>query len=254
MTRRPLIAGNWKMHTITVEAVGLACRVAHAARGYADRDVLLAPPFTVLAAVASELIGTEILLAGQNVHWEVSGAFTGEVSPAMLRDVGAGYAIVGHSERRHLFGEDDAMVNRRTVGALAHGLIPILCIGETLEQREQGETMAVLTDQVKKGLAGVTLADPHALVLAYEPVWAIGTGRTATSAQAQEVHAGLRSLFVDLFEKQVAEGVRILYGGSVKPDNIDELMSCQDIDGVLVGGAALSAESFGRILQFRQNG
>jgi triosephosphate isomerase len=191
------------------------------------------------------------MLGAQNVHWEEKGAFTGEISAAMLKDVGCAMAIVGHSERRHVFGETDLMINKRVTGALQFGLIPVLCIGETLEQREAGQTLAVLEDQVRQGLAVVEVNDGGKLVVAYEPVWAIGTGKTATEAQAQEVHSFIRNLLTDIYEKNIAAGVRILYGGSVKPENIDVLMQQEDIDGVLVGGAALKAESFERIICFQ---
>jgi triosephosphate isomerase len=249
--RRPLIAGNWKMHTTVQEALQLASAVVQAAAKVSNRDVMVAPPYTALAAVGSVLSGTGVMLGAQNVHWEEKGAFTGEISAAMLKDVGCAMAIVGHSERRHVFGETDLMINKRVTGALQFGLIPVLCIGETLEQREAGQTLAVLEDQVRQGLAGVEVNDGGKLVVAYEPVWAIGTGKTATEAQAQEVHSFIRNLLTDIYEKNIAAGVRILYGGSVKPENIDVLMQQEDIDGVLVGGAALKAESFERIICFQ---
>jgi triosephosphate isomerase (TIM) len=251
MERRPLIAGNWKMYTTVAEAEQLAAAVARAAAGQADRDVMIAPPYTALSAVSKVLSGSVVKLGAQNVHWEESGAFTGEISPAMLREVGCVMAIIGHSERRHVFGETDFLINRRITGALLHGIIPVFCIGETLKQRESEQTMKVLEDQVKAGLAGVELHDGSQLVVAYEPVWAIGTGKTATEEQAQEVHAFIRTLLEGMFEKNIAGQIRILYGGSVKPENIDILMSQPDIDGALVGGAALKAESFERIICFQ---
>ena len=249
--RKPLIAGNWKMHTTVQEAEQLAAAVVNAASNAADRDVMIAPPYTALAAVGRVLSGTGVLLGAQNVHWEEAGAFTGEISGAMLRDVGCAMAIIGHSERRHVFGETDFMINSRITGGLQSGLIPVFCIGETLKQREAGNTLKVLEDQVRAGLAGVEVADGGRIVLAYEPVWAIGTGKTATEAQAQEVHAFIRNLLADMYEKNIAAGIRILYGGSVKPENIDILMQQDDIDGALVGGAALKAESFERIICFQ---
>jgi len=249
--RRPLIAGNWKMHTNIEEARQLATAVAQAAAKVPDRDVMIAPPYTALTAVESVIAATGVLLGAQNVHWEEKGAFTGEISGTMLRDVGCGMAIVGHSERRHVFGESDQMINRRVKGALQSGLIPVFCIGETLEQREAGQTMKVLENQVRAGLDSVALTDGGQLVVAYEPVWAIGTGKTATEAQAQEAHSFIRGLLADLYEKNIAAQIRILYGGSVKPDNIDILMQQNDIDGALVGGAALKAESFERIICFQ---
>jgi len=240
------------MHTTVREARQLASAVAQAAAAAADRDVMIAPPYTALAAVAEVLSNTGVILAAQNVHWEEKGAFTGEISAAMLKDVGCGMAIVGHSERRHVFGETDFMINRRTIGALQFGLIPVFCIGETLKQREAGQTMNVLEDQVRAGLAGIELTEGNKLVVAYEPVWAIGTGKTATEEQAQEAHSFIRDLLADIYEKNIAADMRILYGGSVKPENIDILMQQEDIDGALVGGAALKAESFERIICFQQ--
>jgi len=248
--RTPLIAGNWKMHTTVAEARDLATRVREAAEASADREVMIAPPFTALAAVR-KAVGDSVRLAGQNVCWEEKGAFTGEISPVMLKDLGCTMAIVGHSERRTIFGEDDRMVNQRVLGAVRHGLIPVLCVGETLEEREEGKTFEVLERQLRRGLEGVAVASGAALVVAYEPVWAIGTGRTATADQAQEAHAFLRGVLAHLYEKDIAAQVRILYGGSVKPGNIDELMARPDVDGALVGGAALDADSFQRIIHFK---
>ena len=249
--RRPLIAGNWKMHTTVVDGCRLALDLAKGWQSKEDREVLVAPPFTILSEVAHVLEGSAIMVAAQNVCWEEKGAFTGEISPTMVRDAGGRAAIVGHSERRQLFGESDALVNRRLRGALAFGLMGILCIGETLEEREQERTFAVLSQQVERGLEGVSAAEMARVVVAYEPVWAIGTGRTASKEQAQEAHAYIRGVLAKKFEKSVAEQTRILYGGSVKPTNIDELMRQPDIDGALVGGAALEAESFLRIIHFQ---
>jgi triosephosphate isomerase len=251
MNRRPLIAGNWKMHTLTQGAQDLAAAVAQAAAKVSDRDVMIAPPYTALAAVKKIIAGSAVILGSQNVHWEEQGAFTGEISGTMLKDLGCDMAIVGHSERRHVFGETDRMINKRISGALKFGLIPVFCIGETLEQREAGQTMAVLEDQVRAGLDEIKLKDGNQIVVAYEPVWAIGTGKTATEAQAQEAHYFIRKLLDEIYEKNIAGQIRILYGGSVKPDNIDILMQQDDIDGALVGGAALNAESFGRIICFQ---
>ena len=240
------------MHTTLQEAQQLASAVVQAASKFGDRDVMIAPPYTALTAVAGVLSGTEVMLGAQNVHWEEKGAFTGEISAAMLIDAGCVMAIIGHSERRHVFGETDFMINRRTTGAMQYGLIPVFCIGETLKQREAGQTMNVLEDQVRAGLAGIELIDGGKLIVAYEPVWAIGTGKTATVAQAQEAHIFIRDLLGDIYEKNIAAQIRILYGGSVKPENIDILMQQDDIDGALVGGAALKAESFERIICFQQ--
>ena len=252
MDRKPLIAGNWKMHTTIEQAQELASAVASAAAKVADRDVMIAPPYTALAAVADVLAGTPVLLGAQNVHWEEQGAFTGEISAPMLKNAGCTMAIVGHSERRHVFGETDFMINQRISGALRSGLVPVFCIGETLKQREAGSTLKVLEDQLRAGLAGVDITGGEQLVVAYEPVWAIGTGKTATENQAQEVHSFVRNLLADIYEKNIAARIRILYGGSVKPDNIDILMQQEDIDGALVGGAALNAESFERIIYFNK--
>ena len=251
MKRRALIAGNWKMHNTIVEGCTLAAEVAKAAAGAADRDVMLAPPFTMLSEVFQVIKNTAIILAGQNVCWQPQGAFTGEISPVMLKDAGAVAAIIGHSERRQLFGESDEMINKRVTGALNHQLTAILCVGETLEERQEERTFAVVEQQLRAALMGVLPAQAAAVVIAYEPVWAIGTGKTASTNEAQEVHAFIRSLVSDLFEKEVAGQMRILYGGSVKPANVDELLAQPDIDGALVGGAALDAESFGRIINFK---
>jgi len=250
MTRKPLIAGNWKMHLNRTEAVELAQAVAAASTGLTDREVMIAPSYLSLAAVKEAVADSPVRVAAQNVAWEEQGAFTGEVSPPMLKDVGADMVILGHSERRHVFGEDDAMVNRRLTGALNFGLSPILCVGETLEEREQENTFKVVEEQLRQGLKDVQAKQMKKVVIAYEPVWAIGTGKTATKEQAQEVHAFIRSVLVTLYEKTLADSIRILYGGSVKAENIDSLMAQSDVDGALVGGAALQAESFARIINF----
>ncbi len=251
MVRKALIAGNWKMHMNAVDGCRLATAVAAQKGDYDDREVLLAPPFTILRAVSDVLEGQGILVSSQNVCWEEKGAFTGEIAPNMVKDAGGVAAIVGHSERRHILGETDEMINSRVKGGLAGGLIVLLCIGETLAERERGETFRILENQLRKGLADVSAEMMKNVVIAYEPVWAIGTGKTASRKQAQEVHAFLRKLVGEIYEKDLAEQTRILYGGSVKPANIDELMAQVDIDGVLVGGAALDAESFGRIINFQ---
>ncbi len=249
MERTPLLAGNWKMFTTVAEATELARAIA-AEPPPPGRQVLLAPSAPALHAVGNVLAGTGIDLASQNICWEEKGAFTGEISPLMLKEAGATMAIIGHSERRQIFGEGDALINKRLLGALHFGILPILCIGETLEEREAGTTMAVLERQLRQGLTGVSLTSGMQLIVAYEPVWAIGTGKTASAAQAQEAHAFCRSLLADIFDKAIAQQIRILYGGSVNPGNIDELMSQTDIDGALVGGAALKAVSFQRIIHF----
>jgi triosephosphate isomerase len=251
MTRTPLIAGNWKMNTTIGEAEQLALAVVRSAADIVDRQVMIAPPFTALAEVADILHDSGVILASQNICWAEKGAFTGEISPPMLKDLGATMAIVGHSERRHVFGESDDLVNQRLTGAIEQEIIPILCVGEKLAEREAGKTIEVIETQVRQGLAGVPVDDPNQIVIAYEPVWAIGTGKTASVDQAQEVHAFLRKLLSELYEKNIAGQIRILYGGSVNPDNVDALMAQEDIDGALVGGAALDADSFDRIIHFQ---
>lgn len=251
MSRRPLIAGNWKMYLTAEESAQLAQAVAGLSQGCADRDIMVAPSFTSLAAVTAALEASNVLLGAQNVAWEQEGAYTGEISPRMLADLGVRMVIIGHSERRHIFGEENAMINHRLLAALDADLSPILCIGETLDEREAGATFKILETQLCEGLENVSPDRVERVVLAYEPVWAIGTGKTATREQAQEVHHFLRQLLAELYDKKVAEKIRVLYGGSVKPDNIDELMAQPDIDGALVGGAALNADSFARIVHFK---
>lgn len=250
MPRTPLIAGNWKMNTNLGEAEQLALAVARSAADVMEREVMIAPPFTAIAQVADILHDSRVILAAQNICWAEKGAFTGEISPPMLKEMGGTMAIVGHSERRHIFGETDQLINRRVAGAMEHQLVPILCIGEQLAEREVDRTMAVLEKQLRAGLADITVNEPSELVIAYEPVWAIGTGKTASPEQAQEVHAFIRNLLTTMFEKDIASQIRILYGGSVVPDNVDALMGQEDVDGALVGGAALKAESFDRIIHF----
>jgi len=249
MPRRPLIAGNWKMHLNLTEASALARAVAQAAT-QAACEVMIAPPFTALPVVAEALAGSQVKLGAQNCCWASHGAFTGEVSPLMLKELGCTMVILGHSERRHLFHEDNAMINQRLQGVMSFDLTPVLCIGETLAQRQAQETMTILEGQLREGLAGVAVTDPSRLVVAYEPVWAIGTGQTATTEQAQEAHAFVRGILGEIFEKTIATEIRILYGGSVKSDNVDALMAQADIDGALVGGAALQIDSFDRIIHY----
>jgi len=252
MARTPLLAGNWKMHGTRAEARTLAGALAKSVGQTTGREVLIAPPFTALDAAREAIAGTGILLAAQNVHGEDRGAFTGEVSAAMLAEAGCTHVIIGHSERRQYYGETDASVNARLRGALRASLIPIVCVGETLAEREAGSTMAVIERQVRGALAGIDQAGAERCVLAYEPVWAIGTGRTATPDQAQEVHAAIRRLLAELTGPAVADSLRILYGGSVKADNVDTLMAQPDLDGALVGGASLDAAAFTRIVQYQE--
>jgi triosephosphate isomerase len=249
MARTPILAGNWKMHGTTAEAKALAGGLAARVGGLADRSVVLAPPFTALATVMAAVAGTKIVVAAQNMHWADKGAFTGEVSPGMLLDLGVRHVILGHSERREIFGESDEIVRKKVEAALAHGLTTILCVGETLAERDAGRTLEVVARQVDVALRGLDAKIGERLVLAYEPVWAIGTGRVATREQAQEVHGEIRGLLRDL--GLPADRIAILYGGSVKPDNVDGLMAERDIDGALVGGASLEVESFTRIVEYR---
>jgi triosephosphate isomerase (TIM) len=242
--RTPLIAGNWKMNLTRREAIALARAVVSGLASKSGVEVAVCPPAVYLDAVAGVVAGSSVGLGGQNLFHEDNGAFTGELSAAMLLDVGCKYVILGHSERRQLLGETDADVNRKTLKALAAGLLPIVCLGETLVQRERGETLEVVGTQFEGSLAGVSADDMPRVVIAYEPVWAIGTGRVATTAQAEEVHAALRGLIQNRYNPSVADAVRIQYGGSVKPDNAAELLSQPNIDGALVGGASLKAESF----------
>ena len=247
MARRKFIAGNWKMNKTMAEAEELMTALLKHRGTMSGIDVAVCPAFTVLQKVVDLAAGSPIKVGAQNVHWELSGAFTGEVSVPMLKELPVDYAIIGHSERRQYFGETDATVNKRLNAALDGGLLPIVCIGETLDQREADETRAVVERQLRDGLAGLSSDSMQRVTLAYEPVWAIGTGRTATPDQAQEVHAFIRSLLRDLFG-DVAEDVRIQYGGSVKPGNAAELMGQPDIDGALVGGASLKAADFAAII------
>jgi triosephosphate isomerase len=245
-----MIAGNWKLHKTRAETRALLDELKPALAGVAGVDVVVAPPFTALDAAAQALAGSAIRLAAQNCYPEATGAFTGEVSPLLLKDAGCSYAIIGHSERRQLFAESDEFINRKVLALIQAGLGGIFCIGETLAEREDGTFLEVLRRQVRLGLAGLTPAQLTGLVVAYEPVWAIGTGRTASDAQAQEAHAFVRGLLGELFGAEAADATRILYGGSVKPNNIDGLMAQPDVDGALVGGASLQAEDFARIVRF----
>ncbi|RLA78184.1 MAG: triose-phosphate isomerase [Deltaproteobacteria bacterium] len=250
--RKPLIAGNWKMHKTPEEARTFASQLLEELKDEREVEVVVAPPFVSLLPVKEVLGEGPIKLAAQNVHWEKEGAFTGEVSPLMLNEIGCDYVIVGHSERRGYFGETDEMVNRKVKALLDVGLRPILCVGETLKEREEGKTFQVVEAQVRGGLKDLEAGEGKELVVAYEPVWAIGTGRTATPHQAQEVQAFIRGILKELFGEEVARGIRILYGGSVKPENIAELMAEEDIDGALVGGASLKVDSFVRIVRYRE--
>lgn len=246
--RKKFVAGNWKMHMTLDEAASLARALRAELEGIDEVRVALFPPFTALARVVECLRGSGIESGGQNLHWEEKGAFTGEISAGMLRDAGASCVLVGHSERRQLFGETNASTQKKVQAALAAGLEPILCVGETLEERDADRTLEVVDAQVREGLAGLSGEEIAKLSIAYEPVWAIGTGRTATPEQAQEVHASIRATLRKLTGEE-AETVSILYGGSVKPDNAKALLSLDDVDGALVGGASLQADSFAAIVR-----
>ncbi len=249
--RTPLMAGNWKMFKSVRESVAMVTALRAKVTGVTGVDVLVAPTFPALQPVAAALDGSGIHVAAQNCHWEREGAFTGEVSATMIRDAGAGWVIVGHSERRTLFGETDLAVNRKLRAAITATLTPIVCIGETLDEREGGQTLVVLDRQLQRGLDGVTGAELAALVIAYEPVWAIGTGRTATPDQAQDAHAHIRGRLTQWFGADASAQCRLLYGGSVKADNIATLMAQPDVDGALVGGASLDVDSFTKIVRYR---
>lgn len=246
--RIPFIAGNWKMFKTVQEAVVFVKELKSALKDVTDVEVVVGPPFTALHAVAEAARNTNIGIAAQDLYWEREGAFTGEISPVMVKEAGAEYAIVGHSERRRLFGETDAIVNRKVGAAIGANLTPIMCVGETLEEREASQTFAVLDRQIKDGLDRITTEQLAELVVAYEPVWAIGTGRNASAAQAGEAHAHIRMRLRQWFGGDAADRCHVIYGGSVKPDNIRELIAEPDVDGALVGGASLDVRSFRAIV------
>ena len=248
---KPLIAGNWKMHTTINEGADLILKLRERVKGVDSVDIVVAPPFTSLHHLSHLVADSPIKLAAQDLHWEANGAFTGEVSAPMLASVGCTYVIIGHSERRQLFKETDETVNRKVMAALKAGLKPIVCVGETLDEREAGKTLLRVRAQMKGALAGLSGGAVRDIAIAYEPIWAIGTGKTASPQEAEEVHNALRELLFELFNLDQAKDVRIIYGGSVKPDNIDSLMAQPNIDGALVGGASLKAEDFARIVNFR---
>ena len=249
--RTPLIAGNWKMYKTPQEAAETAAQLVERVRDVADVDIMIAPTFAALESVARAVKNGPVALGAQNFYWEDEGAYTGEISAPMLKSVGCEYGIIGHSERRQYFGETDETVNRKILTAIRVDLKPVFCIGETEQEREAEQTFSVLDKQVKKGLESLVPEKLQNLIIAYEPVWAIGTGKTATDEQAQEVHQFIRSLIEKSFGKALSKSIRILYGGSVKPDNILNLMEMPDIDGALVGGASLDADSFSRIVKYK---
>ncbi len=249
--RKPIIAGNWKMY----KTIGAAIELANGLKRELfkielnDMDIVLCPVYTCLSEVAEVIASSNISLGAQDVYWQEEGAFTGEISPLMIKDAGCLYVIIGHSERRQFFAETNETVNKKIKAALKHGLIPIVCVGESLAEREANRTFDVLTDHLQNGLIDLTEEEVSKVVIAYEPVWAIGTGKTATSAQAQEAHKFIRDLLGKLYNKDIANGIRIQYGGSVKPENIEEIMAQPDVDGALVGGASLKTESFSEIVK-----
>ena len=247
--RKPFIAGNWKMNTNSASAVALAAGLAKELQAVQTVDVAVCPPFVYLQSVAAALSASNIALGAQDIYFEGDGAFTGEISCAMLKDCSCSYVIIGHSERRHVLGETDALINKKIKAAIDGGLLPIFCVGELLEERDAGKTMQVVETQIRKGLEGICKERIQAVTIAYEPVWAIGTGRTATPEQAQEVHAAIRALIEKLYDKSIAQALRIQYGGSAKPSNTAELMAKPDVDGLLVGGASLKVEDFAKMVQ-----
>jgi triosephosphate isomerase len=248
--RTPVIAGNWKMFKKQADAAALVAGLVPLVKDTAGVEIVVAPVYTSLAVVQGKIAGTNINLSAQNCYWEEEGAFTGEIAPGMLVDAGCSHVIIGHSERRQYFGETDETVNKKIKAALKAGLTAIFCIGETLTEREAEKTYDVLRTQVTGGLSGIPASDLVRIIIAYEPVWAIGTGKTASDDQAQEAHAFIRGLMTGLYDQPSADAIRILYGGSVKPENVNGLMSRPDIDGALVGGASLKADSFAAIVNF----
>ncbi|MEW6102196.1 MAG: triose-phosphate isomerase [bacterium] len=252
--RPPIIVGNWKMNKGLAEAIALASGIVKELRGINDRDIVLCPPLTALYKVSEILDGSKIKLGAQNLFYEENGAYTGEISANQLTDIGCKYVIIGHSERRQILKEDDTIINKKIKQALKYNLCPIFCVGETKEQRENGKETEVVENQIRLGLKDIfhfPLPTSHfPLIIAYEPVWAIGTGNTCKEEDAEKMHIFIRSLISNLYTKDLAEGIRILYGGSVKPDNIDAIMKMKNIDGVLVGGASLNIESFCRIVEY----
>lgn len=250
--RKPVIAGNWKLYKTGNEAVELVTALVPLVRETGMVEIIVAPVFTVLNDVRKAVAGSNIMMAGQNCFWEEEGAFTGEISPTLLRDAGCSHVIIGHSERRQYFGETDETVNRKIRAALKEGLTVLFCIGETLDEREAEKTFVILKRQLSAGLAGISKEQLNYIIIAYEPVWAIGTGRTATDKQAQEAHFFIREYISGIYDKETSDAVRILYGGSVKPENIKSLMSQPDVDGALVGGASLKAVSFAAIVNYLQ--
>ncbi|MGN0024068.1 MAG: triose-phosphate isomerase [Candidatus Avelusimicrobium sp.] len=249
--RTPIIAGNWKMHNTLAESADLITALTKAGNKN-HVEIIVAPSYTSLAKVAELAKGSEIQIAAQDVHWEDKGAFTSAVSPVQAKDAGAALTLIGHSERRSVFGDTDEILNKKVAAALRHGIKVIFCVGETLEEREAGKTLEVIESQLKNGLKDFTEEQLNGIIIAYEPVWAIGTGKTATPEQAQEVHANVRAYLAKAYSPAFAEATRILYGGSVKDSNVDEIMAKPDVDGALVGGQSLIADKFARIINFNK--
>jgi triosephosphate isomerase len=252
--RKPVIAGNWKMNKTNAEAASLVDELIFHLKKVADVEIIICPPYTALSDVNKLIKKTNIELGAQDVYFEEKGAFTSKISCAMLKDVGCKYVIIGHSETRQYFNETDESVNKKVKIVLSYDLKPIICVGESLEQREAGKTLEIVKQQLKGAFKDITKTQIGKIAIAYEPVWAIGTGKTASPKQAQEVHYFIRNMILDLYGPDTADGVRILYGGSVKPENIRELMAEEDIDGALVGGASLDAESFSKIVKYKDLG
>lgn len=248
--RRPIIAGNWKMFKTIGETRAFFDSLIPETQNVEHCDIVVAPPFTALAAAVEEADGTRVAISAQDVFWKTDGAFTGEISPKMLVDIGCAYTIIGHSERRQFFGETDETVDQKTRAAITLGLSAIVCVGETIDERDSGQAVNVVRRQILNGIGHLTSSDLSRIIVAYEPVWAIGTGRTATPEVAAEMHAEIRKILADIYGAAAADGMRILYGGSVKPDNISALMGKEDIDGALVGGASLDAASFAAIIKY----
>jgi triosephosphate isomerase len=244
------MAGNWKMFKTVQESVDMVTALKSKVAGVSDREILICPVFTALKSVCDAVKGTNIHIGAQDMYWEEKGAFTGEISAQMIKDTGCTHVLIGHSERRQFFHETNETVGKKAMAALKAGLTPVVCVGEMLAERESGKTFAVCEKQIREGLSCFTKEQAAKIVIAYEPVWAIGTGKVATPAQAEEVHIYIRKTVESIFGKEVADGIRILYGGSVKPDNVAELMSQANIDGALVGGASLEADSFSKIVNY----
>jgi len=248
--RKPLFVANWKMNKTVVEAIALAKALKNEFIGMTNREIVICPPFTALAAVAAEIKIANILLGAQNMHYEKEGAFTGEISPVMLKEIGVKYVILGHSERRHYFNESNELINKKLKSAAAFGLNPIFCVGETSEEREKKKTKAVIEKQIVEGLRGISEFEMQKINIAYEPVWAIGTGKNASPKQAENVHLFIRGIVKKLYYKRISDNLRILYGGSVNPENVEGFMEKSSVDGVLVGGASLDEKKFIKIVKY----